>query len=97
MREAFYTVFGIFGLLGGWFVATSLLGHFRIDPLPVSISKVALVLATALGAALLHRAYAVGELAARPGAGLLWVLAAIGAFEGVLVAAKLLAISLNRD
>lgn len=97
MRAAFYTLYGIFALLGGWFVLTSLLGAFRIDPLPVSISKVALVIATAIGASLLHRAYAVGELASRPGAGLLWVLAAIGAFEGVLVAAKLLAISLNRD
>jgi hypothetical protein len=85
MKIPFYILYGLFGLLGVWFVASSLVGHYVIDTLPQAVAKSLLLAGAASGGLLLYRAYQVGEVSGRYGAGTGWVLAAVVSFQLIQV------------
>lgn len=89
MKIVFYSLYGTFGLLGLYFVASSLFGHFSLGKVSQPAAKSALILAGAAGAALLYWAYQLGELQSRPLAGSGAVLLAFLAFQAILVIARL--------
>ena len=89
MKVLFYTLYGVFGLLGVYFVISSLFGRFTIDPLPEFIAKLFLIVAASAGGFLLYRAYLIGEVEGRWGAGVGTVLLALVVFEVIPVAGML--------
>lgn len=84
MKVVYYTLFGFFGLLGAYFVLTSLFGRFNLwDANPVH-AKVVLLIAAAVAARLLYQAYLLGEQQGRWGAGLGVVLLAVVVFQAII-------------
>ena len=84
MKILYYILFGVFGLLGAWFVLSSLFGRFNLwDANPLH-AKVVLVLATLVAASLLYRAYQLGEIQTRWGAGAGAVVLAVVVFQAVV-------------
>jgi hypothetical protein len=87
MRILYYFLFGAFGLLGLWFVMTSLLGHFSLaSGAPQWYAKSFLMVGAAIGAGLLYWAYRLGEVQQHWGKGTGAVLCAVLAFQMVQVA-----------
>lgn len=89
MKILFYLLFGAFGLLGGSFVVSGLVGHFAIEGMPVWVAKLVLVVSALAGAGLFYRAYVIGELEQRWGGGVGMVVAGIVVFEVIPVMAML--------
>ena len=89
MKVLFYSLFGVFGLLGAYFVISSLFGRFTIDPLPELAAKLCLLVAACAGGFLFYRAYLIGELEGRWGAGVGMVLLGFVVFEVIPVVGML--------
>ncbi len=85
MKILYYVLFGFFGLLGGWFVLSSLLGRFSLWNASQLYSKIVLCVAAVIAIVLLYRAYQSGEIEGRWGMGTLWVVAAVVAFQVILL------------
>lgn len=83
MRVAFYVLYGFFGLLGAYFVLTSLLGRYSLAGAPPVVARLVLLAGALAGGALLHWAYRLGEVQGRWGAGAGAVLLAVVAFQAV--------------
>ena len=82
MEILYYILFGVFGLLGVWFVLSSLFGRFSLwDANPLH-AKVVLVLAALVTLRLLFWAYQLGEIQNRWGAGV--VVLAVLVFQAVV-------------
>jgi hypothetical protein len=77
MRIVFYCMFGVIGLLGVYFVSSSLYGYYQY--------KIALIAGAIVAAKFLHMAYEVGELQQRWAAGCGLVLAALVSFQAIQV------------
>jgi hypothetical protein len=90
MKIPFYMLYGLTGLLGVWFVSSSLLGHYAIDTLPQGVAKCLLLAGAASGGLLLYRAYQIGEVAGRYGVGTGLVLAAVVSFQLIQLLGMLL-------
>ena len=89
MKILYYILFGVFGLLGVWFVLSSLFGRFSLwDANPLH-AKVVLVLAALVALRLLFGAYQLGEIQNRWGAGVGAVLLAVVVFQAVVFAGAL--------
>lgn len=86
MRVIFYSLYGVFGLLGIYFVLGGLMGHYVVGPLSQGASKVLLVVGAVVGCVLLQRAYQAGEVAGRYGTGTALVVASVVAFQLIQVA-----------
>jgi hypothetical protein len=95
MQILYYIAFGLVVLLGGWFVATSLLGHFYLRGAAQAPAKLALLVAAAVAAFMLYRAYELGEQQGRFGWGLGWVVLAFVVFELILLMASFMLGSKN--
>lgn len=90
MKILYYTLFGVFGLLGAYFVLSSLLGRFNLwDANPLH-AKIVLVIATAVAARLLYWAYRLGEEEGRWGAGTGAILLAVVVFQAIILLGALL-------
>jgi hypothetical protein len=87
MRDLFYSLFGVFGFLGLYFVLSSLFGSFHLGGLHPALSKLALIAGSAAGIRLLYWAYELGELQQRFGAACGVVLAAVVSFQLIQVVA----------
>jgi hypothetical protein len=83
MRVLFYFLYGAFGMLGGYFVLSSLLGRYVLAGAPALVAKLVLVAGAALGCTLLYWAYHLGEIQGRWGAGAGAVLLAVLGFQVV--------------
>lgn len=84
MKILYYILFGFFGLLGAYFVLTSLLGRFNLwDANPLQ-AKIVLLIAAAVAARLLYWAYQLGEQQSRWGAGISVVLLAVVVFQAII-------------
>lgn len=84
MKTLYYILFGFFGLLGVYFVLTSLFGRFNLwDANPLH-AKIVLVVAAAVAARLLYWAYQLGEQQGRWGAGVGVVLLAVIVFQATI-------------
>ncbi len=90
MKIAFYVLYGFFGLLGAYFVLSSLFGRLTFGSANQLTAKAVLLAATAAGGGLLYWAYQLGEVQARwlPGIGV--VVLAVVAFQIVMVGGRLL-------
>jgi len=87
MRLLYYFLFGAFGLLGAWFVLTSMVGHFSLaSGAPPWYAKLFLMAGAVIGAAMLHWAYRLGEVQQQWGKGTAAVVCAVLAFQLVQVA-----------
>lgn len=85
MKILYYILFGIFGLLGVYFVLTSLFGRFNLwDANPLH-AKIVLVVAAAVAVRLLYWAYQSGEQQGRWGAGVGVILLAVIAFQAIML------------
>ena len=89
LKVLFYVLFGWIGLLGLYFVLTSLFGHFSLWNAHPLAARLVLVVAAALAARILYWAYELGELQGRLGAGIGVVLLAVVAFQLVMMAGAL--------
>jgi hypothetical protein len=89
MRDLFYSLFGIFGFLGLYFVLSSIFGSYHLGSLHPALSKLVLILGSIAGIRLLYWAYELGELQQRFGAACGAVLAAVVTFQLIQVAAML--------
>ena len=85
MKVLYYTLFGLFGLLGFYFVLTSLFGRFNLWGINQLYAKTALLIATGAALYLLYRAWQLGEQQGRWGAGASMVILAVLAFQGILL------------
>ncbi len=85
MKALFYTMFGLMGMLGVYFTASSMFGHYSLGSAPVLVAKLCLLVGALIGAGLLYLAYVVGEVQGRSGAGAALVFAAMVAFQAVQV------------
>ncbi len=85
MKVNFYCMFGVFGMLGLYFVVSSLFGRYSLGSAPVLVAKLCLVIGAAVGAGLLYWAYQVGEVEGRFGAGTGIVMLAVTSFQLVQV------------
>jgi hypothetical protein len=85
MKIVFYALYGFFGLLGAYFVLSSLLGRLTFGGANQLTAKLVLLAASAAGGGLLYWAYQLGELQGRwlPGIGV--VVLAVVAFQIVMV------------
>lgn len=84
MKILYYVLFGFFGLLGTWFVLTSLFGRFSLwDANPLH-ARMVLVIAAVAAARLLYWAYQLGEQQNRWGAGTGVVVLAVVVFQAIL-------------
>jgi len=87
MRIAYYVLFGAFGLLGAWFVVSSLFGSFSLGTTPPAFARVSWLLGAVASIALLYWAYLLGETQQRWGAGIGAIVLAVLAFQAVQVLA----------
>lgn len=85
MKVVFYILYGCFGLLGAYFVLSSLAGRMTLGNAGQMAAKSILLVATAAGCGLLYWAYQLGEVQGRwlPGIGA--VVLAVVAFQIVIV------------
>ncbi|MCX6614058.1 MAG: hypothetical protein NTW74_24850 [Acidobacteria bacterium] len=86
MKILFYTMFGVIGMLGVYFTASSMFGSYSLGSAPVLVAKLCLLVGALIGLGLLYLAYLVGEVEGRSGAGAALVFAAMVAFQVVQVA-----------
>ena len=85
MKFAFYILFGCFGLLGAYFVLTSLVGRLTFGAANQATAKAMLLVAAATGGGLLYWAYQLGEVDGRWLAGIGAVVLAVVGFQMVMV------------
>ena len=85
MRLIYYLLYGTFGLLGVYFVLTSLLGRYVLGGAPAPMAKLVLLAGAGLGGGLLYWAYRLGEAQGRWAAGAAMVLLAVLGFQAVQV------------
>ena len=90
MKVLYYIVFGIFGLLGVYFVLSSLFGHFSLWNAHPLLARLVLLVAAAAALFLFYRAYQLGELQGRWGAGLGMVVLGVVVFQAVMLAGAFL-------
>jgi hypothetical protein len=83
MQIVFYFLYGGFGLLGIYFVLTSLLGRFSLAGMPELPSKAMLLAGAGVGAWILYQAYLVGEKQRRWVAGAALVILAVVCCQGL--------------
>lgn len=83
MQILFYFLYGCFGLMGVYFVTTSLMGRFSLAGMPELPSKVLLLAGAAIGAWILYQAYLVGEKQRRWIAGAALVILAVVCCQGL--------------
>ncbi|HEY3440125.1 MAG TPA: hypothetical protein VGK29_05215 [Paludibaculum sp.] len=89
MKILFYILYGFFGLLGAYFVLSSLAGRMSLGDASQLSAKAVLVIAAFAGGGALYWAYQLGELQGRwlPGIGA--VLLAVVAFQLVIVIGRI--------
>ena len=89
MKIVFYILYGFFGLLGAYFVLSSLAGRITLGNAGQLSAKSVLLVAATAGGGLLYWAYLLGEVQGRwlPGAGA--VVLAVVAFSLVMVAGRI--------
>lgn len=89
MKLLFYILYGFFGLMGVYFVLSSLAGRFSLGGASQISAKAVLVIAALAGGAILYWAYQLGELQGRwlPAIGV--VLLAVVAFQLVVVIGRI--------
>jgi hypothetical protein len=85
MQILFYFLYGCFGLMGVYFVTTSLMGRFSLAGLPELPSKILLLAGAVMGAWILYQAYLVGEKQRRWVAGAALVILAVVCCQGLQV------------
>lgn len=84
MKILYYILFGFFGLLGVYFVVTSLLGRFNLWDVNQVHAKIILLIAAAFASRLLYWAYQLGEQQSRWGAGVGIVVLAVIVFQATI-------------
>ena len=83
MHILFYFLYGGFGLLGVYFVVTSLLGRFSLAGMPGLPSKALLLAGAGVGVWILYQAYQVGAKQQRWVAGAALVILAVVCCQGL--------------
>jgi len=89
VKILFYILYGFFGLLGAYFVLSSLAGRFSLGAASQLSAKAVLLVAALAGGGMLYWAYQLGELQGRwlPAIGM--VLLAVAAFQLVVVIGRI--------
>ena len=89
MKIAFYILYGFFGILGLYFVLSSLLGRTSLGEADQVTAKLIVMAACTAGAGMLYWAYQLGELQGRWLAGSGAVLLAVLSFQLVIVIGRI--------
>lgn len=89
VKILYYVLYGGFGLLGSYFVLTSLLGRLTFGSASQPAAKCVLLVAAAAGGGLLYWAYALGEQQGRWGAGVGAVALAVVAFSVIMTLGRI--------
>lgn len=84
MKLLYYFVFGIFGLIGAWFVITSLLGRFNLWDLNPLQAKAILIIAALSAIRLFYWAYQLGEIQGKYWQGIGAIILAVLLFQGII-------------
>lgn len=84
MKLLYYFIFGIFGLIGVWFVLSSLLGKFNLWDLNPFQAKIVLTIAAISAIRLLYWAYQLGEIQGKYWQGIGVILLAVLLFQGII-------------
>ena len=84
MKILYYILFGLFGLLGAYFVLSSLIGRFNLWDANPLYAKMVLFIAAIVAARLLYWAYQLGEQQSRWGAGAGVILLAVVVFQAII-------------
>ncbi len=84
MKILYYFIFGIFGLLGAYFVLSSLLGRFNLWDLNALQAKTILAIAALAGVRLLYWAYQLGEVQGKYLQGIAVIILAVLVFQGII-------------
>ncbi len=83
MRTVFYCLFGVFGLLGVFWLASTLFSRFALPGMTAGLSKLVVLTGCSAGAWLLYRAYQIGEGEERWASAAAVVLGAVAACQGI--------------
>jgi hypothetical protein len=84
MKLLYYFIFGIFGLMGTWFVLTSLLGKFNLWDLNQLQAKAVLIIAALSAGRVLFWAYQLGEIQGKYLQGIGVIILAVLLFQGII-------------
>ncbi len=84
MKLLYYFIFGVFGLIGVWFVISSLIGKFNLWDLNAFQAKVVLSIAAITAIRLLYWAYQLGEIQGKYWQGIGVIILAVLLFQGII-------------
>lgn len=90
MKLLYYFIFGIFSLIGAWFVISSLLGKFNLWNLNPFQAKLILTIAAISAIRLLYWAYQLGEIQGKYLQGIAVVILAVLVFQGLILIGAIL-------